>query len=216
MNAHTKRILKKILAPFCRIGLKNKEFSIISNNCWGGFYYDMFNLPYLSPTIGLFIPPSDYIKLLENLKYYLNYPILRQIKPKEANCYPILMRKKERNYISNIDNLIIGKLDDIEIVFLHYSNFNDAKEKWFRRAKRVDYNRLIIKFNDQNECSETDVKNFFKLNYSNKIFFTSNPKYRKLKNVVFEGKYTKKYGFIFDDMHVLKFSFKKFINNIKF
>ena len=49
-----------------------------------------------------------------------------------------------------------------------------------------------------------------------KIFFTSNPKYRKLKNVVFEGKYTKKYGFIFDDMHVLKFSFKKFINNIKF
>lgn len=36
MNAHTKRQIRKIISPFRRIGLKNFDFSIISNNCWGG------------------------------------------------------------------------------------------------------------------------------------------------------------------------------------
>lgn len=34
--------------------LNRCDFSIISNNCWGGSVYRYFGLPYQSPTAGLF------------------------------------------------------------------------------------------------------------------------------------------------------------------
>ena len=40
--------------------------TIISNNCWGGFVYQKFNLQYRTPFVGLFIFAPDYIELLEN------------------------------------------------------------------------------------------------------------------------------------------------------
>ena len=54
MNASTKRKIRKFFSPIKRIGLKNKSFSIISNNCWGGIVYDIFGLQYRSPTIGCY------------------------------------------------------------------------------------------------------------------------------------------------------------------
>lgn len=65
------RKLRKVVAPFRRIGLK-KQFTIFSDNCWGGRLYDKFALQYLSPTIGLAIEESDYIKFLLNLDYYIS------------------------------------------------------------------------------------------------------------------------------------------------
>ena len=78
-KAQIKRRLKKGVALFLRIPLKNKDFSIFSNNCWGGVVYDRYALPYRTPTIGLWIPPKDYIKLLKNSKLYFNSEI-KQIK----------------------------------------------------------------------------------------------------------------------------------------
>ena len=34
--------------------LKNRDFTIISNNCWGGTVYEAHNLQKQSPTVGLF------------------------------------------------------------------------------------------------------------------------------------------------------------------
>lgn len=47
--------------------LKNTEFTIISNNCWGGFIYQKYGLKYQSPTIGLFFMGKDYIKFCSNV-----------------------------------------------------------------------------------------------------------------------------------------------------
>ena len=38
--------------------LLNKKFTIISNNCWGGWVYREFAVPYQTPTIGLFFLAS--------------------------------------------------------------------------------------------------------------------------------------------------------------
>ena len=38
--------------------------------------------------------------------------------------------------------------------------------------QRINWNRLLIKFNDQNGCTETEVNKFMKLPYKNKLFFT--------------------------------------------
>ena len=61
-----KKNMKRILGNINKIGLKNKCFTIISNNCWGGFVYQKFNLQYRTPFVGLFIFAPDYIELLEN------------------------------------------------------------------------------------------------------------------------------------------------------
>ena len=58
-----------------RIKPELRDFTIISNNCWAGHVYRYFNLPYNSPTIGLFIFPGDYIKFIYDLEYYISNEI---------------------------------------------------------------------------------------------------------------------------------------------
>lgn len=46
---------KRVLfAKYRKKKLINSNFSIISNNCWGGMVYESYNLPKQSPTVGLF------------------------------------------------------------------------------------------------------------------------------------------------------------------
>lgn len=52
--------------------LTNKDFTIISNNCWGAFVYQKFNLQYNTPFVGLFLFAPDYIKLLKNFENMIN------------------------------------------------------------------------------------------------------------------------------------------------
>lgn len=47
--------------------LIGKSFTILSNNCWGGHVYRYFSLPYLTPTIGLYFYPDDYLKFITSV-----------------------------------------------------------------------------------------------------------------------------------------------------
>lgn len=55
--------------------LKNTDFTIISNNCWGGMIYESYGLPKESPTVGMFFMADDYIKFLTHLKEYIAAPL---------------------------------------------------------------------------------------------------------------------------------------------
>ena len=145
--------------------LKNRNFTIISNNCWGGMIYESYNLIKQSPTIGLFFHADDYIKFISNFNYYINLK-LEFIKIDES--------KNKEWLVNNVhfDKHPIGLLDDIEIYFLHYKDEKEAEEKWNRRIERINYNDILFKFNDQNGCTEEHVKNFLELPYKNKLFFT--------------------------------------------
>ena len=212
-NASIKRKIKILLSPLFRIGLCRKDFSILSNNCWAGHYYDMFHLPYLTPTIGLFFPAKDYLKFLSRIDYYLSLP-LEKIDSQKANCYSMLKRKQEAGNLKNVDELIIGRLDDVEIVCLQYDSFEEASEKWNRRKTRLNRKCLIVKYNDQNEFEEENYETFINLPYSNKVFFTANEHFSKNKDVIYLKKYKEK-GFVEDDLHNNNFSLKKYLKNIK-
>ncbi len=54
-------------------------------------------------------------------------------------------------------------MDDVEIVFLHYPNEEIVLKKWQRRVERVNWDRIILKFSFQNECSDELVKEFLKI-----------------------------------------------------
>ena len=48
--------------------LKNKNFTIISNNCWAGTVYEVYDIIEKTPTVEMFILSRDYLKLSKNLK----------------------------------------------------------------------------------------------------------------------------------------------------
>src|SRR5690606_7177892 len=93
--------------------------------------------------------------------------------------------------LANPNTLNIGKLGDIEVIFLHYDTFENAKAKWERRAKRVNYENIIIKFNDQNGCSMNEYLSFTQMNYKNKIYFTSNKSMLQTSCSIYIEKYEK-------------------------
>lgn len=152
--------------------LQHKDFTIISNNCWGGMIYESYNLLKESPTVGLFFAASDYIRFLSKLKEYIEDASLNFIDPEDSRWKDMVSQD------SRFGHYPIGvlKLDDsdpgVEIFFLHYKDQAQALEKWNRRCKRINWNNLIVKFNDQNGCTKDDLINFMRLDYKHKLFFT--------------------------------------------
>ena len=149
------RINKEVepyFAPLRRKKLNNTDFTIISNNCWGGLCYEYFGLPKQSPTVGCYFFAEEYIRFITALPYYLNCN-LTFIPTNKSRYYKELAQRKQ-------EDVLVGVLDDVEIVFLHYNDPIVAKAKWDRRVSRVNWNNLIIKFSYMNKCNDSLVDMF--------------------------------------------------------
>lgn len=156
---------RKKLANFRKKNINKRKFTIISNNCWGGEVYESYNLIKQSPTVGLFIMAADYIKFISNIKYYLNKKL-------------VFIDPFESKYLSEVKNskgygsYPVAKLGDIEIFFMHYSSQQQVISKWNRRIKRINWDHILYKFNDQNGCTQKDIEDFENLPLEHKICFT--------------------------------------------
>lgn len=166
---HTKNIRRKKIS--------NPDFTIISNNCWAGFVYQSYGLPYETPTIGLFFMADDYIKFISDLKKWTSAS-LSFIDP-ESSSSKMFFQNDPR-----FGSYPIGTLEgEIEIHFLHYHSPEEAAEKWRRRCERINWDRLLVKFNDQNGCTEEHIKKFEELPLKNKLCFSVNS-YPQYKSVI--------------------------------
>ena len=162
------KLLKQYRLRFAVIRKKqlmNTDFTVISNNCWGGMLYESYGLQKMSPTVGMFFMADDFIKFCADLKGYTSKPLA--FIPPDKSRYANDLKKDKR-----FGSYPIGVIDDIEIMFLHYHSEQEAKEKWERRCARINWDKLIVKFNDQNGCNEEHVKAFSKLPLKHKLFFT--------------------------------------------
>ncbi len=156
-------ILDRYLKLPRRKHLRNTDFSIICNNCWAGYVYRRFGLPYLTPTVGLYFFPEDFLKLCSDVKGYMEKP-LEFISYTESRYKEIIEEKKQTN-------VPLGRLGDIEIVFLHYPNKEEAAEKWRRRVERINYDNLIFKFSKMNGCTDEHLRKFDSFDFVKKICF---------------------------------------------
>lgn len=156
--------------------LQNKEFTIISNNCWGGTVYESYGIQKQSPTVGLFIMPKDYLKLLQNLEYYMALDLL----------FIDSAESKWRDYLCNYKGWgtwPIARLGNIELQLLHaHGSKEQIRDQWKRRVQRIHWDKMIFKFNDQNGCLDEDLDNFLKLPLDNKLFFCAKNTTLHLKN----------------------------------
>lgn len=185
--------------------IKDKKFTIISNNCWGGIIYRNHHIPYQSPTCGLFFMAPEYIKFIYNIKDYLYNEIV------EIN----IEESKYKEYLKQIKyDGIIGKIKDVEICFLHYDNIKEVNEKWKRRTERINWDRIIYKFNDQNLCTYEDLQKFQEFEGKNKICFTAK-KHDKIDSI--QLKEYENCEYVLDDTKRYKkyVDIYKFLNNAK-
>lgn len=173
MRDYGKRIFRKIntildkhFVSIRKKGINNTDFTIISNNCWAGYIYRRFGLPYLTPTVGLYFFADDFLKLCSDIKGHMEMP-LKFISADESRHREEIVRKGQIN-------VPIARLGDIEVVFLHYATKDEAAEKWNRRVNRINYDNLIVKFGKMNCCTDEHLKRFDQLIFRKKICFVPN------------------------------------------
>ena len=200
MKKNIINLYKKTIGKFNNKKIKNKNLTIISNNCWAGIFYRNNNLEYCSPTLGMFFIAEEYIKFIYEMKKYINADI----------NFITIEESKYCDYLKMIQyDGLIAKILDLEICFLHYDNEIEAREKWNRRKQRINWDNILFKFNDQNLCSYDNLKKFDEFKAKNKICFTSK-KYPELNTI--QIKKFEKYNYVLDDIK----TYKKHINMINF
>ena len=141
-----------------RKAYQNLTFHIISNNCWGSQIYPFLGKPYLTPFVGLFFSPDDYIKLLENLDEILSIdPVFGEPGQLDDRHYPV--------------GILAG---EITVHYLHYVDESDALEKWKRRLSRLSLKPegLVIKFDDHDGGTQSLFQRFHQLPFPKKISFS--------------------------------------------
>lgn len=152
--------------------LIDDDTSIITSNCFAGRIMQDLGMKYNTPTLGLYFMYPDYIEFLQHLEYYLTEAKIQFV---EHSKYP-LGDERRADWTNKKHWYPIGLLDGkVEVHFLHYHSEEEAATKWYRRAKRVNFDKLLVVGMDQNLCKEEDMKNFENLPFQNKIFFSSKP-----------------------------------------
>lgn len=129
--------------------LTNTDFSIIAVNCCGTIMYHDLGLPFSSPTINLVIGMEDLVKMMRNLRWYMEQEIVE---------------------LESDDNFPVGLLGDIRINFVHYDTFEDAVLKWEERKKRINWDNIFIVGTDG--YSYKAMEQFDQLPYENKVILT--------------------------------------------
>ena len=162
----TRRLLRKIhtmasknkrqkINEHLKKNINIKEFSLITQNCIGGVLYNDLGMQFLSPTINLSFDGPDFIKFVQNLKYYISLELVE--------------------FSTNEVTYPVGHLDDIEIRFNHYTTFCEAKQKWDERKNRINYNKIYVIATDRDGMTNYNcMEQFDKLSYP-KVMYTAKP-----------------------------------------
>ena len=144
IGAFWNKVCRKLRNQHYRSRIKNKDFTLIAQNCVGGVIYSQLGMEFSSPTINMFIEDENFLKLVQNLEYYMS------VEPHPVNdafqdpVEPSVVYPK------------IG-IDDIELCCLHYKNCADAIAAWNRRRKRVNLNNVFVIGNSWNMHENYDL-----------------------------------------------------------
>lgn len=131
-----------------------KDCSFISQNCIGGVLYHDLGLQFLSPTVNTFIPEPGFVKMVLNLRYYMEQELVMRW----GEEYPI------------------GQLGDVEIHFMHYGTCKEAKDAWDKRKARINWDKIFVLATDRDGFDEAVYESWKQIPYP-KILFTAHPEF---------------------------------------
>ena len=143
-----------------------ENISFISQNCIGGIIYHDMGQKFLTPTINLYLMANDFVKFVENLEYYLNQELI----------------------MLNGTDVVTGKLDDLEIYFLHYHSNEEALNKWKDRNQRINFEKIFVIQTDRDGFDDATFIRFKRLQYP-KALITGNEKWKDEEFVIYLPQY---------------------------
>lgn len=122
------KALRRIIRENDRRRLKNRDFTIVSNSCWGGVVYHKLGLQFCSPFINLDFDDKDFYKLAPDIKYYM---------------------QQDLQFVHGIEPCPTAYLGDILLRFVHYHSDEEAREKWNTRKLRMNYDNMFLLCSDR-------------------------------------------------------------------
>jgi len=181
---HSSRFFKEIKEEGCLLGIANEKMidgkvfelplfdfsrytklienpvTILSDDCWGGYVYNMLGLPFSSPLINTFFYRDEYARFLKKPLYYLG-------------CELEMVREGSlEGSVCPIGRLGMGE-DVVTIEFQHVISFDRAKEEWDRRIKRLNLQNIFVKngFSRAEKGHELWLEAFREVPYPKILFY---------------------------------------------
>lgn len=133
VDGHQTVFVNKMLGYFRRQLITTKMPTIIANSCAAAVLYSALGSEISSPTINLNIEPEDFIKICKNPREYLSEDI-----------------RFDHWSVSNGGVVPIGKIKDVEVIFSHASDAEEAVNDWNRRRQRINWDNLVYIMEDSN------------------------------------------------------------------
>ena len=149
-------VRKRMIIPGMRKKLQNHDFTIICNNCAGGIISHDLGCEFKSPTVNLFFYGDHFFSFCEQFDYYIRVPLVECRNP---------IHKPEIQYP-------VCNLGDLELHFLHYKSFDEAKLTWQRRVSRINKNNIFIMWTFFDKTDEELLARFERLPFKNRVAFT--------------------------------------------
>ncbi len=117
-----------------RRDLRNRGFTIISQNCVGGCIYSDLGKEFLSPTVNLLIEGENFVKLISDLPRYLAVDAVAK-----GVCHA-----------GGKEDCPLLEVGDLKIFALHYDSPEDAAAAWNRRRVRANLDNVFVVANTWN------------------------------------------------------------------
>ena len=166
-----------------------RDWTIVTDNCFGTSYLKSLNKPYDSPFFSMFIFAPDYLTLLENFDEYMKLTPMAQDSAGKTRFY----RGRVRKYPVII---LDGLQGPVEIHMAHEKQSSqEAIRKWKSRKSRMNMDKsdMFVKMDSRDKFTVALGKRFLALKqFPHKKLFVAE-KYRKdfidKKNVVIMSDY---------------------------
>lgn len=157
-------LMRKLINGANRKRLRNRDFSLLCNNCNGGILCHDLGLQFRSPTVNMFFFSDHFFRFCENFEYYIAQPLTPCKHPKHTPEFPYP----------------VCNLGDLELHFMHYASYEQAKQKWEARTARLNRDNLFVMWTFVGGTSEELLERFEKLPFANKVAFTERefPQYK--------------------------------------
>ena len=141
--------------------LRTRGITFLSDNCWGGLMYHTLGMEMTSPFINMFVWTDDFIRLINDLPYYLSQPLVpEKLRERRGAAYPVVL------------------LGDVRLHFNHVTTPDELTafaEKWYRRRDRMDMDTLFIESSFDTPENQAKYESGFAACPYPKLIFTPYP-----------------------------------------
>lgn len=134
--------------------LQSVHLSIFAKDCFGGIVSNMLGLPFRSPFVNLRLSEPDFIRFMSEARAYMEKEL-------------IFKEKKWQSALGGF-HYPVFTLGDVDLFMNHYPDFDEAKNKWYERKARINWENLFVTMSTANEKI---LEQFDMLPYDKKICF---------------------------------------------